>query len=138
MHEYTVEFRIYGTDLDPSSVTSNLGMDASEVRPSGANSQTMFRYGGMWSYNGFSKDQGARSWERLEDGLIFVLKKLWPVKNKIDQYKVNCKLTLWCGHFQSSFDGGPTLSPSTLQMLADFGVELFIDNYFSDVEKREA
>jgi hypothetical protein len=39
---------------------------------------------------------------------------------------------LWCGHFQSSFDGGPTLSPELLKQLGEFEVELFIDNYFSE------
>jgi hypothetical protein len=32
--------------------------------------------------------------------------------------------------FSASFDGGPTLSPELLRELADFGVPVFIDNYF--------
>ena len=37
----------------------------------------------------------------------------------------------WCGHFQDSFDGGPTLSAHILGVVASFGCSLFIDNYFS-------
>jgi len=39
--------------------------------------------------------------------------------------------TWWCGHFQSGFDGGPTLTPDLLRRLGEFGADLFIDNYFS-------
>jgi hypothetical protein len=44
---------------------------------------------------------------------------------------------LWCGHFSSSFGGGPTLSPQILRVLADFGVELILDTYVSDMTKTE-
>lgn len=37
-----------------------------------------------------------------------------------------------CGHFQNTFDGGPTLSPSLMSRLGEFGTELFLDCYFSD------
>jgi hypothetical protein len=40
----------------------------------------------------------------------------------------------WCGHFQSSLDGGPTLSPRILADVASFGLPLFIDNYFATEE----
>jgi hypothetical protein len=45
----------------------------------------------------------------------------------VAEYQVNW----WCGHFQSCFDGGPTLSARMLGRLGAFGAELFIDNYFS-------
>ncbi len=38
----------------------------------------------------------------------------------------------WCGHFQSSFDGGPTLTPTLLRDLASFEIPLYLDNYFSE------
>lgn len=38
-------------------------------------------------------------------------------------------LVWWCGHFQSSFDGGPMISPSLLTRLGEFGVLLFIDQF---------
>ena len=86
----------------------------------------------MWSYDGFPQGESAKSWDSLDEALVFVLQKLWPVRNKLEEYKQRHKVILWCGHFQSSFDGGPTLSPATLKMLGEFGAEVFIDNYLSE------
>ncbi len=40
----------------------------------------------------------------------------------------------WCGHFQTSFNGGPSLSPELMTALGSFGIPLSIDNYFSEEE----
>src|SRR6266404_2978574 len=74
----------------------------------------------------------ARIWETLEEGLAFVLDKLWRHRQLIASYKSKAKLIWWCGHFQTSFDGGPTLSASLLSRLGEFGADLFIDNFFSE------
>ncbi|MCA1577961.1 MAG: DUF4279 domain-containing protein [Acidobacteria bacterium] len=87
----------------------------------------------LWGYNGFSADT-PKSWASLEDGLTFLLDRLEPLRSEIDKYKRDYDLIFWCGHFQSSFDGGPTLSPRLLRRMADFGVELYIDNYFVDAD----
>ena len=133
VYEYTVEFRIHGVDLDVSAVTDNLGLEPSLIkRLVERRSETEQWVEAMWAFNGFPEAAGIKNWTSLEEGLNFVLEKLWPVKNKIDIYHDKCKLILWCGHFQSSLDGGPSLSPETLQSLGEFGVELYLDNYFSD------
>jgi len=48
------------------------------------------------------------------------------------EYKQRYSVEFWCGHFQSSFDGGPRLSAQLMRRLSDFGVDLYIDNYFHD------
>lgn len=132
MHEYTVEFRIHGTDLDVSSVTDTLGLEPSLTRRIGERRDKTTQWEeAMWSYNGFPESAGGTPWSSLEEGLSFVLEKLCPLKDKIDSYKPRFRLILWCGHFYSSFDGGPTLSPDVLRLLGEFGVEVFIDNHFS-------
>lgn len=40
----------------------------------------------------------------------------------------------WCEHFQSSFNGGPTLSAALMNRIGDIGVQLSIDNYHSSSE----
>lgn len=133
MHEYTVEFRIHGTDLDVSSVTEKLGLEPCLTRQVGEIRGGTTRWeDAMWSYNGFPESSDSKSWSTLEEGLSFVLEKLWPVRRIINGYKNKHELILWCGHFQSSENGGPNFSPALLKRLGDFGVELFIDNYFSD------
>jgi len=58
----------------------------------------------------------------------------WPQREKIAKYSATSDLIWWCGHFQSSLDGGPTLSAELLRDLGGFGVELYIDNYLSQPE----
>jgi Domain of unknown function (DUF4279) len=131
MHEYTVEFRIYGKDLIPSDVTKDLGLIPSLIQETHNKVGTKRIKESLWAFNGY-KDDEAKIWESLDEGLNFVLKKLIPFKSKIAKYKSKGDLVLWCGHFQSDFDGGPTLSPEVLNLLSEFGVKLFIDNYFSE------
>ena len=70
-------------------------------------------------------------------GLTYVLDKLWHLREVIAKYKTSGELIWWCGNFQSSFDGGPSLSPDLLKRLGEFGARLFIDNYFSSGEDEE-
>jgi hypothetical protein len=60
-----------------------------------------------------------------------VLDRLSSAEKLFTKYREQYDLVWWCGYFQNRFDGGPTLSGRMLQRLGTFGVELFIDNYFS-------
>ena len=132
MHEYTVEFRIIGAELVPATITEALGLEPSLVREVGKRrSADKVWDKALWAYNGFPSDSPP-SWPSLEDGLHFVLDRLEPFHSQIDEYKQKYEVAFWCGHFQSSFDGGPALSAELLRRLADFGVDLYIDNYFHD------
>lgn len=136
MHEYTVELRICGKKLDPAAVTADLGLQPTQVRRMGEERGKAKKWEeAVWSYDGFKQGGNEKSWDSLDEALVFMLRELQPLRSKLEEYKQRHKVILWCGHFQSSFDGGPILSPSTLKMLGDFGVELFIDNYFSDPER---
>jgi hypothetical protein len=126
MHEYSVEFRIFGDELDPEEVTIDLGLEPSNTwKAKDAPSQES-----MWGYDGFAEDPNMKIWTSLEEGLSFLLDKLFPYKEKIDEYKRTYDAIWWCGHFQSSFSGGPTLSPKLLKALGEFGVDLQINNHF--------
>jgi Domain of unknown function (DUF4279) len=130
MHEYTVEFRISGAELVPAAITKALGLEPSIVRQVGEHrgAGTVWDQA-LWGYNGFPAGT-PKSWASLEDGLAFLLDRLEPVLSEIEKYKQKYDAIWWCGHFQSSFDGGPTLSVTLMRGLADFGVELYIDNHF--------
>lgn len=135
MHKYTMEFRIYGETLDPSEVSTDLGIEPSLMIRAGERRTRTTRFEkSMWAYDGFPS---TRRWDSFEEGLISLLEKLLPFKDKIEKYRSNYELILWCGHFQSSFNGGPTLSPRVLNLLSEFGVALFIDNYFGSMKKDE-
>jgi Domain of unknown function (DUF4279) len=127
-HDYTVEFRIFSATLDPAEITRELALQPCQIRIEGALGPGGRAEDGMWAFDGAG---GSINWESLEDGLNFVLDKLWPLREIIAKYKSSGKLIWWCGNFQSSFDGGPTLSVDLLARLGEFGADLFIDNYFS-------
>lgn len=132
MHEYTVELRIHGADLVPATITQALRLDPITVREVGERrAEGRVWDQAVWSYNGFPMDT-PHHWESLEDGLTFLLDRLESLRSQIDEYKHIYDIVFWCGHFQSSFDGGPTLSTQLMRRLADFGVDLFIDNYFAE------
>jgi hypothetical protein len=132
MHEYTIELRISGTELVPGTITQALGLEPSLVRQVGERrGEGKVWDQALWGYNGFSADT-SKSWASLEDGLTFLLDRLEPVRSEIEKYIQKYDAVWWCGHLQSSFDGGPTLSAKLMRRLADFGVELYIDSYFAN------
>jgi hypothetical protein len=128
MHEYTVELRISGSDLDPALITEEFGLRPSMVRHAGEVIGSKRAAIAVWGYNG-SQSDSVPIWQSLEEGLTFVLSKVSHIKPQLEQYRKNFEVFWWCGHFQSSFDGGPTLSASLLKELGEFGAAVFIDTY---------
>jgi hypothetical protein len=131
MHTYSVQFRINGKDLDPGEVTRKLGLEPNQVRIAGERrSANQVWHESLWSYDGGTASaETAREWTSLEDGLLYVLERLLPKRELIQEYAKSHEAVWWCGHFQSGFDGGPTLSASLMRILGELGIPLFIDNY---------
>jgi hypothetical protein len=132
VHTYSVQLRISGKSLDPGEITRQLGLEPNQIRVAGERrSNSKVWEESLWSFDGAVDPLApAKEWGSLEDGLLYVLGRLLPKKDLIGAYAASFDVIWWCGHFQSSFDGGPTLSAPLLQRLADFGVPIFIDNYF--------
>lgn len=133
MHRYTVELRIISDHkLDFNLLTSNLGIVPTNTRQHGeVKSASMLFTESMWGYS-IDPESNSDGWDSLEEALESLFCIFLPLKDKIAEYNSTYKVVIWCGHFTSSFDGGPTLSPSILKKLGDFGVELFIDTYRSE------
>jgi hypothetical protein len=131
-HRYTVELRVYGESVDPDAITRETGLQPCRTRVAGSRIGSQTYAEGMWAFDG----GGQHDWESLEDGLVFVLDQLSGLEGSFNEYRRDHEVIWWCGHFQSSFDGGPVLSSRLLERLAAFGVQLFIDNYFSDSANR--
>ena len=133
MHEYTVELRITGAELVPSAVTQALGLEPSSVREIGERrSEGKVWEEALWGYNGFPTDTPSY-WTSVEEGLTFLLDRLEALRSEVFNYQQKFDVVWWCGHFQSGFDGGPTLSATLMRRLGEFGVDLYIDNYFTEV-----
>ena len=131
-HSYTVELRFTGDGLDPAELTRRLNLQphnalsASDVASSGRRRRP------FWAYKGHDEDGFQPQWHSLEAGLSFLLRHLTPRRAAVIDVSKSFEGIWWCGHFQTSFDGGPTLSAEVLTELASFGLPLAIDNYFSD------
>ena len=129
-HTYSVAFRFYGDALDPAEVSSIIGLQAttwSNGKSIGKRPRLPF-----WGYNGSDDPQFQDEWQSLEDGLALVVRRLKPYRSIITGLSDRFDGIWWCGHFQSSFDGGPTLSSCLLADVASFGCPLFLDNYHTD------
>jgi hypothetical protein len=132
MHEYTVELRVSGEDLDVDDISNDLNLVPSTLIQTIGNKNCS-----VWGYNGSDKRDYVIYWESLEEALLFVIKKLTPLKLKLEKYEFSHKVCLWCGHFQTSFDGGPRFSKELLRQLGDFGIEIYIDNYFTQTPEQD-
>jgi len=131
MHEYSVALRISGAKLDPAEVTARLRLTPTQVRTAG-----QARPGGksawdesMWEYE--VCPEGKAAWPSLEEGLGTLLSSFQSLHETLEHYQREFHVFLWCGHFSSSFDGGPTFSSTLLRQLGGFGVELYLDTYSS-------
>ena len=127
MHEYSVEIRVLGTGLNPDDITRELALTPSFVHKAQTCSEKS-----IWGYGGKNTSHIPVYWSSLEEGINHLLDDLAGLEDKLANYKASWEVILWCGHFQSSFDGGPHLSCALLKRLGNFGVGLFIDNYFSE------
>jgi len=131
-HVYTVELRFSGDQLEPSEISARLNLQPSGAFSQSQNQSSTRKRRPYWAYNGQGGVRFQPEWASLEDGLEFLLKSLGSRKAEIIALARQFDGLWWCGHFQTSFDGGPTLSPKLLTEIGSYGIPLSIDNYFSD------
>jgi hypothetical protein len=133
MHTYTVALRIQSRDLDPAQITRELGLTPTQTRAVGGHrSADKVWDKALWELEVFPQDDS--HWGSLETGLASLLMILAHHKKQLQEYGRKHEVFIWCGHFSSSFDGGPCLSAEILRALGDFGFPLWLDTYFSDGE----
>ena len=128
---YTVELRISGKGLDPIEVSRGLGLEPAQKRSAGerrGGSESVFTEG-LCAFSTINPVLGENQWPSLEEGLSSTLKYLAPSARAIAAYTQTFHVYWWCGLFQSTFGGGPTLSASLMRDLSDFGAELRLECY---------
>ena len=130
MHTYTVALRIQSRELIPSQITQELGMSPTQTRAVGSRrGEDKVWDKGLWELEVFPPN-GSR-WHSLELGVSSLLEILLPHKQALQEQGQRHEVFVWCGHFTSSFDGGPFLSAGMLKTLGDFGLSLWLDTYCS-------
>lgn len=131
-HTYTVELRFSDDRLEPSEVTRRLCLQPTNASDSLTVGRTGRKKRPFWAYNGQGEEGFQPEWQSLEQGLDFLLQRLAPLRPIVVELSQSYQGLWWCGHFQASFDGGPTLSSHVLAEIASYGLPLFIDNYFAN------
>jgi hypothetical protein len=131
MHTYTVSLRISAAELDVAQITKELNLAPTQTRKVGERKGADAVWDkAMWELEVFPKGQS--DWDSLEAALAALLKIFVPQTKAFHEYSKKHDVFIWCGHFSSSFDGGPHLSAEILKALGDFGVPLRLDTYFSN------
>jgi hypothetical protein len=130
MHTYTVSLRISSPTLDVARVTKELNLVPTQTRQVGARKGASAVWDeALWELEVLP--EGRSEWDSLEAGLAMLLKTVARHANTLHEYSGKHDVFIWCGHFASSFDGGPHLSAEILKSLGDFGMPLWFDTYFS-------
>src|SRR4051794_6848538 len=115
MHKYTVELRIAGKDLDLSRVTAALKLQPTNTRVKGEKlGRSRVAGESMWGFD-VRSSRGRQDWESLENALKAAVGRFRPKKLALKTLARRYDVYLWCGHFTTSFDGGPRLSPNLLK-----------------------
>jgi|JI10StandDraft_1071094.scaffolds.fasta_scaffold711617_2 hypothetical protein len=136
-HTYTIQLRFSGDRLEPSEISARLNLIPSHASHQLQNPLITRKQRPYWAYNGQGELGFEPEWVCLEDGLEFLLKILNSRKAEIISLALEFEGAWWCGHFQSSFDGGPTMSPKLLTEIGSYGLPLSIDHYFCDDQELE-
>jgi hypothetical protein len=135
MHSYTVALRIWSPELDPAQITKEVDIAPTQIRAAGEHrGENRVWREAMWELE--VRPEGKSDWESLETGLAALLKIVVPRTKAFQKNVRKHAACIWCGHFSSSFDGGPRLSAEMLKSLGKFGVPLWIEAHF--VEDQDA
>lgn len=132
-HAYSIELRFFGEMLDPIEVTSIMGLQPS-TSSNGKELVIGKKVEPFWGYNGHDVEMFQAEWNDMEQGFVILFSALTEKINIINSLSVRYKALWWCGHFQSSFDGGPIFSNRLIARLNEFKIPLFLDCYFCDDE----
>ncbi len=138
MHKYTVELRFSSKVVDLNKISSFLNIEPREIfYIKKRNKLDSSKPTQIWAYSGTDEIDYRFEWDSLQEGLEFLFKKLQSKKAKIVELSNEFNGIWWCGHFQSSFDGGPRLTADFLAELASYKIPLYLDNYFSSDDDSE-
>jgi len=132
MHNYSIELKVWGEIPSERDISGRLGVQATTFFKKGeAKSPTREWQQSVWSLS-VEPSETQREWPSLEEGLGALLELLAPLKPQLEELKHIYQVAISCGDFVSGFGGGPTLSASILQRLADLGLDLNLSIYSHD------
>ncbi len=128
--EIAVSLRVIGDDLDPEHVSRLLGVEPSLLRPKGevrhSGGRAVVQRTGVWSFSIECSPEWA-----LPYAIGTRLDRL-PADPEVWAELTRCyRVDLFCGLFIESWNRGINLPAALLRRLADRGLDLDLDIYFS-------
>lgn len=115
-HSYIVELAIYGDFEEEKEISSLVGFNAMRFFKKGQEKSP----GKTWEESGWAlevKPTIGKEWQSLEEGLDCLLVSLLPSKASIRQLADEYDVSIYCGHFFSTFGGGRHFQPTYLRSL---------------------
>lgn len=120
------KLRIYGNDLDPSAITKLLGIQPSDSQKKGETRKNsydrilVFKIGGWF----LSSEDHVQS-KDVRRHLDWILNQLVPKKEQLLQLQETIGITMDvnCIWWSAFGDGGPTLWPEQMGLLAELNLE---------------
>lgn len=126
-------FCVFHDALAPDAVSEELGIEPTRTQKRGAvddpQAQDPFIYTtGGW----FLSSEGAVESRDARRHIDWLLDRLEPGHRTLQKLqKAGCRMEISCYWLSSSGNGGPTLSPHQMARLADLGIEIGFDIYFT-------
>jgi len=130
METYDVAFQIFGTEMDPNSITARIGLSPDKISAPGATfgiykGQKRTCDVGTWSMAGSSET------ERIEIQIEKLLTVLRPHKEVLGELKnQGWKMRFFCGVFTENATTGISLPCGVLAESGDLGIDIEIAHYF--------
>ncbi len=136
------KLRIYGHRLDPGSITTLLGIEATNSQSKGEikkNSRGVGREAKIGGW--FLSSEGHVQSKDVRRHLDWLLARLFPVKDKLRaiQEAEDVVMAVTCVWWSAAGDGGPTLWPEQMSLLAELNLECGFEVAFyeEEIQSRE-
>ena len=131
------KLRIYGDKLDPGSITAVLGIEPTDSQSKGEikkNSRGVGREAKIAGW--FLSSEGHVQSKDVRKHLDWLLAKLLPVKDKLHaiQETEDLVMGVTCVWWSVGGDGGPTLWPEQMSLLAELNLECGFEVAFYEDE----
>ena len=134
MHEYDVALAISGDEIDEAEISALLNLKCSVFHRRGERrSPDAVNESSAWVHH-VDLSEGKPEWQSLELGLSSLIQLMLSRRGALQELRKRYSVEAYCGHFGSGFGGGPSISPETMNLLADLALTLTINTYWRSIE----
>jgi len=133
---FSVSFRIMGDDLDPTIITTLLGIEPDHKHKKGDSNTGKAKSGKIIYYSPYSSGMWAiksklDKHSRIQEHIESILEQLVPKKEMLEKlHNDGFEMDFYCGYFfEKTPQPGLWITSDTLKKMGDLGIDLGIDLY---------